>query len=141
MATSTAETAAAPPPLRPRHVLSLGSDCFCRVLASSLGYLRRKAEGYESGPFDIAYTSHRAVCELLRSDFEGFMEPGALSVTAPALPCCPLLAQLLAQPLPWWHSLCSLNPELPACILERSRPWRAKRAVSAARRSWRSSPG
>ena len=85
MAAPAAEAAAVPPPLRPRHVLSLGSDCFCRVLASSLGHLRRKAEGYESGPFDIAYTSHRAVCELLRRDFEGFMEPGALSVgSAPA---------------------------------------------------------
>ena len=60
-------------PLQPRHVVSLGCDCFSRTMASRLGFMRRRLEGYESGPFDIAYHSYAAVCSLLRDDFAGYM--------------------------------------------------------------------
>jgi hypothetical protein len=68
----------APHLLQPRHVVSLGCDCFCRTQATGLGFIRRRLEGYESGPFDIAYHSYSAVCSLLRDDFAGYMEPGSL---------------------------------------------------------------
>jgi hypothetical protein len=51
----------ASPPLRqlhPMHILCLGSDCFCRTEATHCGYMRCRAEGYRSSPFDIAYHSY-----------------------------------------------------------------------------------
>jgi hypothetical protein len=68
--------AGAPHLLQPRHVISLGSDCFCRTQATRMGYVRRRVEGYASGPFDIAYHSYSAVCSLLQNDFASYM--GAL---------------------------------------------------------------
>lgn len=62
-----------PEQLRPRHVISLGTDCFCRTQATRLGYMKARAEGMDSGPFDIAYHSYAAVCSLIRHDFAGYM--------------------------------------------------------------------
>ena len=58
--------------LRP-HVIALGTDCFCRTQAVRLGWMASRAQGYESGPFDIAYHSYAAVCGLIREDFAGYM--------------------------------------------------------------------
>lgn len=38
-----------------------------------LGYMKARAEGMDSGPFDIAYHSYAAVCSLIRHDFAGYM--------------------------------------------------------------------
>lgn len=36
----------APHLLQPRHIISLGTDCFGRTVASRLGFMRRRLEGY-----------------------------------------------------------------------------------------------
>ena len=58
--------------LRP-HVIALGTDCFCRTQAVRLGWMASRAQGYQSGPFDIAYHSYAAVCSLIKEDFAGYM--------------------------------------------------------------------
>ena len=58
--------------LRP-HVISLGIDCFSRTQAMRLGWVASRLQGYESGPFDIAYHSYSAICSLIREDFSGYM--------------------------------------------------------------------
>lgn len=62
------------------RVISLGSTCFPKVMATKHGFKRRRAGGETSTPFDLACHSHECVIELVRNDFDGYLHPANLFV-------------------------------------------------------------
>jgi len=60
------------------NMMSLGADCFSRVVLSRWGFKRTSKLGERSAPFDLAVTYPQSVLALLENDFDGFMDPANL---------------------------------------------------------------
>ena len=69
------------------NMMSLGADCFSRVVLSRWGFKRTSKLGERSAPFDLAVTYPEAVLALLENDFEGFMDPANLRFDAATQTC------------------------------------------------------
>lgn len=64
------------------HFISLGSNCFARAVATRWGLKRSAALGEQTHPFDIAIHRLATIETLIRTDFEGYLDPANLSYLA-----------------------------------------------------------
>jgi hypothetical protein len=62
------------------NYISLGYDCLPRTVATRWGIKKTKKEGELSLPFDLAVNHIFSVVNLLKEDFNGFMDPKRLGV-------------------------------------------------------------
>ena len=69
------------------NMLSVGADCFSRVVLSRWGFKRTSALGESSAPFDLAVSHPVAVSALIGNDFEGFMDPAELRFSVETQTC------------------------------------------------------
>ena len=64
------------------EILSIGSDCLPRILFSKWGLQRTKIFGKLSYPFDLALVQPKAALRLVTDDFDGLLDPSAMSMLA-----------------------------------------------------------
>jgi hypothetical protein len=69
------------------NMLSLGGDCFSRTVLTRWGLKRTSKLGEYSCPFDLAVTYPETVELLIKTDFEGFMDPSNLAFNAATNGC------------------------------------------------------
>ncbi len=56
------------------QIVSLGFNCFPRVLTTRWGLKKRKKQGELSCPFDLAVHSYENICKLIEYDFEQYLD-------------------------------------------------------------------
>lgn len=61
-------------------LVSLGVDCFPRIMAKKFGYLKGKEDGGLTLPFDLAFHEYNMILELLQNDFAGYTDPENLFI-------------------------------------------------------------
>lgn len=62
-------------------LISLGVDCLSRTLPTRWGLKPPKARGERTHPFDLAVHPYEAVCQLLETDFAGYLDPADLALS------------------------------------------------------------
>ncbi len=61
-------------------IISLGTDCLPRTVATRWGVKYPKAMGERTHPFDLSVHPYQAVCALLDTEFAGYTDPNHLQV-------------------------------------------------------------
>ena len=59
-------------------IISLGTDCLSRTIPTRWGLKAPKLLGERTHPFDLAVHPYEALCRILDSDFEGYLDPAQL---------------------------------------------------------------
>lgn len=62
------------------HLVSLGSGCLPRTVPTRQGYIRTKAQGELTVPFDLALHRYEGVCRIIATDFHDYCNPEAFTI-------------------------------------------------------------
>lgn len=61
-------------------IISLGADCFPKVMLVKYGYVKRRRDGGKSFPFDLARHYSDQIISIIDNDFEGYLDADELFV-------------------------------------------------------------